>query len=394
MFSYIWFPFIISAVSGYLFMSLAPLSGQFMALFGTGYAGLSLFFSALLWAHALVQLPAGLILDRLGIYRGFLIAAVISILANLLPFIAPDRLALATALRFCAGLSTGLMFLAGVKITGMMAPPEKMAQAQGVQGAAFSLGIMLPYVTLPWLGDNAWRFSYIIPVLLTLLLLVASLRLPPAIRHATAASRTTAGELWQAVKSIATSLPIWTIGIFHGFSYGTLSSLGQWLPSILADMDGQGSAAAWSLGTAVALLIGTLARAFAGILLRKRSRSFITNMAVLLIAILYIALGLTGNPWVGLAVGMALAWLGGSNYGSVFSLTAQSASPAYMATASGFMNLVGNVTSVLLAMILGTVREYSGSFGITLCAAGVTALLVWVAGHRIISKMDNTASGA
>ncbi len=390
MLSYIWFPFIISMASGYMFMSLAPLTQQFMALFGVGYAGLSLFLSGLLWAHSFVQLPAGLVLDRLGIYRGFLIAVVIALLANLLPFLAPESLALATALRFCAGLSSGLMFLAGVKITGMMAPPGKMAQAQGIQGAAFSLGIMLPYLTLPHLGSEAWRFSYWIPALLILLLVVASTKLPANVRHAGSASASTAKDLWQAVKSISTSRSIWMLGIFHGFSYGTLNNLGQWLPSILADMDGKGDVAAWSLGTAVVLLIGTLARAFAGTLLRWHSRSRITNTAVILIAILYIVLGLTGNPWVGLGAGMVLAWLGGANYGSIFSLTGQSVSPAYMATASGFMNFVANIANVLLTVIFGTVREYSGSFSMALCAAGIVAFLFWMAGHRIISRMDST----
>jgi len=391
MLSHIWFPFIISVVAGYMFMSLAPLTYQFMALFGVGYAGLSLFLSSLLWAHALVQLPAGLILDRLGIYKGFLIAIVIALLANILPFAAPNSLGIATVLRFFAGLSTGMMFLAGVKITGMMVPKEKMAQAQGVQGAAFSLGIMLPYVTLPYLGNEAWRFSYGIPVMLSVLLVAVSLKLPSSIRQAGNNTLLKASDLWNAICTISTSVPIWMLGIFHGFSYGTLNNLGQWLPSILADMDGKGHVAAWSLGTAIVLLIGTLARAFAGICLRWCSRSFMTNIAVLLIAVLYIVLGLMGNPWIGLVVGIILAWLGGSNYGSIFSLTGQSVSPAYMATASGFMNLVANITSVLLTVFFGTVREYSGSFSWALCAAGTVALIFWITGCRIIRRMDHPA---
>jgi len=389
MLSTIWFPVIISAVAGYMFMSLAPLTHQFMALFGVGYAGLSLFLSSLLWAHTFVQLPAGLILDRLGIYRGFLIAIAIALLTNILPFLNPESLWLATALRFCAGLSTGLMFLAGVKIMAMMAPPGKIAQAQGIQGAAFSLGIMLPYLTLPYLGNEAWRFSYWIPIMLALFLLAVSWRLPASVRHVGRSSDSTARDLWQTVKFVSTSVPIWTVGIFHGFSYGTLNNLGQWLPSILADMDGKGDVAAWSLGTGVVLLIGTMGRAFAGILLRWYSRSFVTNTAVLLIAILYIVLGLTGNPWVGLGVGMILAWLGGSNYGSIFSLTGQTVSPTYLATAAGFMNLVGNITNVLLTVILGTVREFTGSFSMVLCAAGLFALGTWIAGYRIVRGIDS-----
>ena len=117
MFSIIWFPAIISISAGYFFMSVAPLATQFMALFGVGYAGLSLFLSGLLWAHSLVQLPAGLILDKIGVYRGFFLAIFIAIIANILPFLAPDNLGLATGLRFMAGLSSGTLFLAGVKVT-------------------------------------------------------------------------------------------------------------------------------------------------------------------------------------------------------------------------------------------------------------------------------------
>lgn len=389
MLSYIWFPFIISAFAGYMFMSLAPLTDQFMALFGVGFAGLSLFLSALLWSHSLVALPAGLVLDRLGVYRGFLIGTVIALAACLFPFIAPDNLALAIGLRFVGGISTGMLFLAGVKITGMMAPPEKLAHAQGVQGAAFSLGAMLPFVTLPFFGENAWRFSYWIPAVLATLVFAASLKLPAAVRTAGSASTSTASDLWAAVKSIATSVPIWALGIFHGLSYGTLNNLGQWLPSILADMDGRGEVAAWSLGTGVVLLVGTLGRAFGGTLLRWCSRSFLTNTAVLLIGILYIALGLTGNAWVGLGVGMVLAILGGANYGSIFSLTSQAVSPVYMATAAGFMNMIANLTNVTLTVLLGTLREYTGSFSMTLSATGVFALLAWLAGWRIIRKMGN-----
>lgn len=391
MLSYIWFPFIISLVSGFMFMSLAPVTDQFMALFGVGYAGLSVFLSGLLWAQVFVMLPAGLILDRLGIYRGFLISVVIALFSNLMPFLAPQNLELATTLRFCAGLSAGMMFLIGLKIAGMMAPPEKMAHAQGIQGAAFSLGTMLPYISLPYLGSEAWRFSYWIPALFTLLLVIASMKLPASIHQTGKGSKSTVRELLQATKSISTSVPIWTIGVFHGFSYGTLNNLGQWLPSILADMDGKGEVAAWSLGTAIVILIGTMARAAAGTLLRWYSRSFVTNTAVLLIAILYIALGLTVNPWLALMVSIVLAWLGGINYGSVFSLAGRSVSPAFMATASGFVALIANLTNVLLTLFLGMIREYSGSFSMALCATGIIALVIWIAGYRVIRKMDSPA---
>lgn len=369
-------------------MSVAPLSTQFMSLFGIGYAGLSLFLSGLLWSHSLVQLPAGLILDKIGVYRGFLIAIAIAVVANCLPFVAPDNPMLATGLRFMAGLSSGTLFLAGVKVTGMLAPPEKVAQAQGIQGAAFCLGTMLPFVTLPYLGDQAWRFSYLIPAALAVTVTVLSLFLPAHIRKNASTSSGSLGNLLQALRTVSTSVPIWALGMFHGLSYGTLNNLGQWLPSILADMDETSTAMTWSLATGFVLLAGTLGRAYGSTLLRWFSRSWITNTAVLAIGILYIVLGLTGHPGIGLAVGILLAILGGSNYGSIFSLTGSVMSPVYLATAAGFMNMIANIANVMLTLVLGTVREYTGSFSMALCTTGIFALVVWLAGKRIITGLQ------
>ncbi|MGN0917782.1 MAG: MFS transporter, partial [Oxalobacter sp.] len=81
-----------------------------------------------------------------------------------------------------------------------------------------------------------------------------------------------------------------------------------------------------------------------------------------------------------------LAILGGCNYGSIFSMTGNIMSPMYLATAAGFMNMIANIANVLLTIILGTVREYTGSFSAALISAGITALATWFIGSRIINK--------
>lgn len=387
MFAIVWFPALICLCSGYFFMSVAPLSSQFMSLFGVGYAGLSLFLSGLLWAHSFVQLPAGLILDKIGAYKGFLIAIIIAIIANILPFLAEDNIMLATSLRFLAGLSSGSLFLIGIKMIGMQAPPDKIAQAQGIQGAAFCLGTMLPFITLSHLGDEAWRFSYIIPVLLSILTIVLSFLLPKKVRKKETFNDGGISKLFSALKTVSTSMPIWTLGVFHGFSYGTLNNLGQWLPSILADIHGSSTAIAWSLATGAVLLIGTISRASGSTLLKWLSKNAIINFSVFAIGILYIVLGLIGNVYIGLAVGFGLAILGGCNYGSIFSMTGHIMEPMYLATAAGFMNMIANIANVLLTIILGTVRAYTGSFSAALIAAGITALTVWFIGGRIINRL-------
>lgn len=216
--------------------------------------------------------------------------------------------------------------------------------------------------------------------------------LPKTIRKTKTSNNSSALKLFSALKIISTSSPIWILGIFHGFSYGTLNNLGQWFPSILADIEGSSSAITWSLATGMILLIGTLSRASGSILLKWFSKNTIINISVCAIGILYIILGLTGNIYIGLAVGFGLAILGGCNYGSIFSMTGNIMSPLYLATAAGFMNMIANIANVLLTMILGTVREYTGSFSIALIAAGITALTIWLIGKYIIQNIKENTS--
>jgi len=42
---------------------------EFMALYGVSYTQISVLMSALLWPHTIMQLPAGMIVDKLGVRR-------------------------------------------------------------------------------------------------------------------------------------------------------------------------------------------------------------------------------------------------------------------------------------------------------------------------------------
>ena len=92
---YYWFPVLGCLGIGIMFMNIPPVATQFMQLFGVGYSGLSFFLSSLFWTHALAQIPAGLIIDRLGILRSLVISAILCTACSLAPFLAPQGLGLA-----------------------------------------------------------------------------------------------------------------------------------------------------------------------------------------------------------------------------------------------------------------------------------------------------------
>lgn len=387
---YVWFPIVVSLGLGFTFMNIPPLNRQFMELLNVDYAGLSWLLSGLFWSHALGQLPAGLISDRFSPWSVMVAGLAICILANLLPFINPHSAFLATGMRFFLGAGTSLSFLAMMKVVFIMAPAEKLSFIQGLQGAGFSFGFVLPYLILPHLGEAAWPYSYLAGVVFLLAGVIAAFFLPRAKLTTPADGGRSAADLKQAVGRILTSKAIWMIGIFHGLSYGSMNNLGNWLPSIMADMDGLDDPKVWASAAVALLLAGTFGRAFAGPLLSRFSRSQVVNGSILVIGLLYCLMGLSGAKYLTLGTALVMSLACGATYGGVFSLSAGAVEAAYAATAMGVMNMIANFFNVGLTLFFGYIRQYTGGFTPCLIAAGIIALAFWLLGRHIITAIEET----
>ena len=395
---YIWFPVLASMSLGFTFMNIPPLGHQFMGLMGVGYDGLSILLSGLFWTHAFLQLPAGLIADRFNSKNLVMAGLGICVLGNLLPFIKADSLALATLLRAVTGIGTSMSFLAMMKLILLLAPAEKIASIQGFQGAGFSVGFALPYLVLPNLSGGLWVWSYLASALALLAVLLVCVFFVPTPKAQAEEKEATGsvkvpGELRRAVASILTSKAIWVLGVFHGLSYGSMNNLGNWLPSIMADLDGVGDPKAWALSAMALLLIGAFGRAFGGKLSALFSRSGVVNAAILVVAVLYFAAGLAGEKYLVLGSALLMALACGSNYGGIFSLSA-AAGGLYAATAMGVMNMIGNIFNVLLTLFFGYIRQHTGEFTISLVSAGVVALVCWFVGRRSVTGIEKQSQGA
>ena len=378
---YFWFPALGCMVTGTFFMNIPPVADQFMGVFGVGYAGLSFFLSAVYWTHSLFQVPGGLAVDRLGVVRSILICLGVMIAANLVPLLAPDNLPLAVSMRLALGLVTGAAGLVMVKIIKILTPPNFIARMQGVHGAAFSLGTMLPYLYLPLAGSFGWIAAYLSGAALCVMLGLCMFRLPlDRLRE----TRETAGlsDIWRAMKTIATSRTIWLIGCCHGFFYGTISTLGNWLPSILADIRENSAPEDWALAASAMLLAGTVARVCGSEVIGTMTRWRIITRVLLLTGMAYWALAFCGNAVLFLCLGLAMALLCGITFASVFTLLIETAMPAYVSSTVGFMNMVANGVNIALILLWGTVREYTGSFSAGLYVTGTCALIVWFWARR------------
>ena len=106
---------------GVVIMNLPPVLSELMELYGVSYTQISFLLSALLWPHAAMQLPAGMITDPLGVRRTQLLSLACMSLGNALPVVSPD-LRWGVGGRMITGLGTGMGWLATLKLLAMRRP--------------------------------------------------------------------------------------------------------------------------------------------------------------------------------------------------------------------------------------------------------------------------------
>src|SRR5512134_2133319 len=104
------YAFLMGLLLGFIFLNIPPALDLLMALYGASYTQISILISALLWSHALMQIPAGLITDRLGLRRALVICLTFMAVGGLFPALAPS-LEIAIAGRVLTGIGTGLAFI-------------------------------------------------------------------------------------------------------------------------------------------------------------------------------------------------------------------------------------------------------------------------------------------
>ena len=139
---YFWLPALGCLGMGFMFLNVSAVAEQFRLLFDLNYAGLGVFLSAPFWAHTLVQVPAGLIVDRLGTLRALALSCVLCAAACFVPLLAPHSLWLAVVMRLIVGLATGLLFLAVVSAVKLLCPPVYIAGRKACKA--------LPLAWEPW----------------------------------------------------------------------------------------------------------------------------------------------------------------------------------------------------------------------------------------------------
>ena len=141
-----------------------PLSHQFQWT-EINYGHISVAFSG---AYALGLAGAGYVLDRIGVRRGFLIAAILwgifdaaHGLLGYLPLMGMWSVAAFCAGRVGLGLSEGAFFPASVKVVAEWFPKRNRALATGIFNAGSNVGAILAPLLTPWIKAHyGWPAAF------------------------------------------------------------------------------------------------------------------------------------------------------------------------------------------------------------------------------------------
>jgi nitrate/nitrite transporter NarK len=358
------FALVSGLTAGYMFLNIPPALDALMVLYGASYVKISLLMSALLWSHTLMQVPGGMIADRIGIVRTLSIGLLFMGFGSLTAASSPN-LAVAILGRVVIGFGTGLSFVTTMKLIALYAPEGRAGSFQAFFAASFSIGCILAFLTIPQVIGFGWQWVYLTPGLtcfpLLAMLLALQLKQPSP-----------AGPALLPLPSVVRIKVGWILGLYHALSYGSMINLGNWLPSLLAEVWTDTTAIQLAWGGALVMAISGLGRLCGGFILFRISPLRIANGSIAILCLMFVGLFLVPMPLFLLLLALSAAWFASINFGAFFLLASRATSPDSLGTLFGFINFLANLGAVLFTLMFGFVKDVAGSLS---AGFGILALL-------------------
>ena len=384
------------AVGGYFLamlhrngLGVAALEAQ--SRFDVGPALLSLLPMLQLLVYVLLQVPAGLLADRLG-PRYTLVMGMAAMAVGSCMFALAPGIEVAIAGRFLIGLGDALVFLNVIRLAALWFPRARYALVSGLTGVVGGTGQVASAAPLAWaLGGIGWVAAFLATTGLTVLMALLVL-LVVRDRPAGAAGRSTVADpisLWAALKeALKADGP--RIGMAHHAAVMapfTMMMVLWGFPFLVGGLGLAESTAALTLTglAAGALWLAPVAGALIGRWPNVRVYLALTLGGTLSLGWLLLVVWPGGVPVaLGLTV-MAVSVLGQTLAPTISFDFARDGIPASRTgVASGLVNMSGFTTAVVCTVAAGAILQtlpeepssYQAAFGpLAACTALATVVL-------------------
>jgi MFS family permease len=378
MFLIILFSQIAGLVIGLVMLNLPPVIDELLPLYNVSYGGASFLLSALLWSHAGIQLPGGMIADYLGIRRTLLISVGLMLAGCLISSLWAS-LELAIIARIIAGLGTGLSFIVIMKMIAVTLPSRRVGVFQGLFGGTFSLGSVLAFMFLPRLAESGWRWIYLsvaIPSLITLCMV-------PFLKLKKGENREFNRVSPRSIMAIRSA---WVIGVFHAFSYGSVVNIATWIPSVLSEMSKGTTASDFAWLGGLVLLTSGISRFCGGFILLWFRDLDVAIRTIFLLCLFYAIMMFITKPCLMIVLVVLVSFFASINFGAFWQLAGKLASQESLGTAFGFVNLLANIGTAGFTIMFGYFKESTGTFLWGFGTMSVLIFMTLVSGGPILMR--------
>lgn len=344
---------------------LSPLASEFQKSFGLTETQTGVMLAVPVLLGSVARIPMGILTDRLGgrrVFTGLL-------LFNIIPVIfmgMADSYSSILFWGFWLGMA-GSSFAIGVPFVSRWYSARSQGTALGVYGAG-NIGTALAAYSVPWIAGSfgwSWAFWVFAPVLA-----MAAAGFWLLAEDAPGAPKGV--SLAQSVEVVRREPLAWTFSLFYFVTFGGFVAFSVFLPKLLVDWF-QFSRTDAGLRTAGFVLLATAARPLGGYLADRlggaRLLGWVFTAAPLMALVLaYQALG--PDLPVATVAFLVMASLLGLGNGAVFKLVAQYF-PRNTGIVTGVVGAAGGIGGFFPPMVMGLVRDQTGSYspGLVLLAA-------------------------
>lgn len=340
---------------GIVLMNIPPVIDTFMSLYQTSYTGVSILISSIMWTHGLMQIPGGLLIDRLGVRGGVALSLAAMGTGNFLSLLEVN-FTLAVIGRVICGIGTGLGFVTTMKWVALSVPKPRIGVYQAYLGGIIALGSILPFLFFPGLSRFGWEAIFVAPGVFSLALLAILPWLRSKPHPASALSLAASPSL------LFSSRP-WMFGFIQSLSWGPVVAFGNWGASILSEAH-QNSITAENLAWfgALVMAISGVVRILGGPLVSRFSPRGIILGSNLLLGIAHALLYSLHEPGVLLTLLLATTALASINFGAIFHLVSTSVPPSSLGLMLGIVIFTANMGAFLLTFLFGWLKDLTGGF--------------------------------
>lgn len=331
---------------------------------------------------SLGRIPLGMLTDRFGGRRVFTAVMAFSVLsACLMGFV--DSYARLLFVGFFTGVALA-SFSVGVGFVSGWYPPARQGYALGVYGAG-NVGQSLAAFGAPflfaWLGQRGtfWTFA-------GLLALWAVFFYASAENAPSAAQPKKLAQLLAPLRDTMS----WVLSLFYFLTFGGFVAMSIYLPVFLVDLFQLAPQDA-GMRTAGFVLLATIMRPIGGILADR-----VGGLTVLLFvfpAVTVCALLLTIPQMVPFTIGaLGMAACIGAGNGAVFKLVPEYF-PGSVGSVTGLVGAAGGLGGFFPPLVVGLVKQQTGSFALGFFFLGVFSLACLVAAWWTMRRRDTLLPG-